>query len=200
MVLTVSVTSLAEVWIEMQPGILSSVSEYRHFPCGSVDWNDCNPDTVCLSCQSLPLRKCGLKSSDNQIWLLELWSLPLRKCGLKSFVSTYAITAHAVTSLAEVWIEIHSRFGCTIMYSVTSLAEVWIEIGEDWTSYKNGSVTSLAEVWIEIQYWSGTQYIKRVTSLAEVWIEISKVVTDNEDEAVTSLAEVWIEIPQNEPF
>ena len=200
----------------MQPGILSSVSEYRHFPCGSVDWNDCNPDTVCLSCQSLPLRKCGLKSSDNQIWLLELWSLPLRKCGLKSFVSTYAITAHAVTSLAEVWIEIHSRFGCTIMYSVTSLAEVWIEISlaffiyaprfchfpcgsVDWNfkssiSHGLSSVTSLAEVWIEIgEDW--TSYKNgSVTSLAEVWIEIQYWSGTQYIKRVTSLAEVWIEI------
>ena len=148
-----------------------------HFPCGSVDWNLCRIGLFLSHNQSLPLRKCGLKSLNTAIARMSFSHFP---CGSVDWNFKSSIS-HGLSS-------------------VTSLAEVWIEIGEDWTSYKNGSVTSLAEVWIEIQYWSGTQYIKRVTSLAEVWIEISKVVTDNEDEAVTSLAEVWIEIPQNEPF
>ena len=60
------------------------------------------------------------------------------------------------------------------MFAVTSLAEVWIEIAV--RSSKQGylSVTSLAEVWIEIAIAHSTRKKRRpVTSLAEVWIEIS---------------------------
>ena len=64
----------------------------------------------------------------------------------------------AVTSLAEVWIEIDE-----IEYSgegevVTSLAEVWIEMSPAWSIKNKSEVTSLAEVWIEIVSNRGSQY------------------------------------------
>ena len=55
--------------------------------------------------KSLPLRKCGLKSQDSIDQARSKLSLPLRKCGLKLFLDPSA-KGLAVTSLAEVWIEI----------------------------------------------------------------------------------------------
>ena len=55
-------------------------------------------------------------------------SLPLRKCGLKSNAFEGMKESAAVTSLAEVWIEIKSSLARLLGISVTSLAEVWIEI------------------------------------------------------------------------
>ena len=78
-----SVTSLAEVWIEISEIII-------HLPV----------------LVSLPSRKCGLKSSDQDITDLICY----------------------VTSLAEVWIEISQIRIVHLPQSVTSLAEVWIEI------------------------------------------------------------------------
>ena len=58
------------------------------------------------------------------------------------------------------------------IFAVTSLAEVWIEIyrsdREDHMPY----VTSLAEVWIEIKFVTAWMAESFVTSLAEVWIEM----------------------------
>ena len=57
--------------------------------------------------------------------------------------------------------------------AVTSLAEVWIEIFFDPDFEEGKKVTSLAEVWIEID--RGKLLLDSwflVTSLAEVWIEI----------------------------
>ena len=56
----IAVTSLAEVWIEI------------YFPVLWKHWS-----------LSLPLRKCGLKSSYEVMTSSVLSSLPLRKCGLK---------------------------------------------------------------------------------------------------------------------
>ena len=59
--------------------------------------------------------------------------------------------------------------------AVTSLAEVWIEIVRNWhIKHKRLSVTSLAEVWIEIGCLRCDATVRPVTSLAEVWIEIQK--------------------------
>ena len=58
-----------------------------------------------------------------------LQSLPLRKCGLKSALDGYTpIQVEVVTSLAEVWIEITETAELKSKAVVTSLAEVWIEI------------------------------------------------------------------------
>ena len=57
----------------------------------------------------------------------------------------------AVTSLAEVWIEIlFCQVVVVLLTSVTSLAEVWIEIQDKSYQAFLCHVTSLAEVWIEI--------------------------------------------------
>ena len=58
------------------------------------------------------------------------------------------------------------------MTAVTSLAEVWIEIRVNLRNHSPLLVTSLAEVWIEIDVNIGGTSWKPVTSLAEVWIEI----------------------------
>ena len=58
----------------------------------------------------------------------------------------------AVTSLAEVWIEILESFHVFKICRVTSLAEVWIEILLFLNKFCQSSVTSLAEVWIEISF------------------------------------------------
>ena len=76
---------------------------------------------------SLPLRKCGLKSQDSIDQARSKLSLPLRKCGLKLFLDPSA-KGLAVTSLAEVWIEIVTGSLAHPCHIVTSLAEVWIEI------------------------------------------------------------------------
>ena len=98
------VTSLAEVWIEI--AILSAASANN---------------------SSLPLRKCGLKF----LYPLAMRfppSLPLRKCGLKLPCSPPVRHDIAVTSLAEVWIEIDKLRRHFVQCVVTSLAEVWIEM------------------------------------------------------------------------
>ena len=56
----------------------------------------------------------------------------------------------AVTSLAEVWIEIRYAIAVPIFTAVTSLAEVWIEMPTLRKVDTSNRVTSLAEVWIEI--------------------------------------------------
>ena len=58
----------------------------------------------------------------------EKTSLPLRKCGLKLPYCRLRIGWSAVTSLAEVWIEIATSWRSAHRKLVTSLAEVWIEI------------------------------------------------------------------------
>ena len=98
---------------------------------------------------SLPLRKCGLKSQDSIDQARSKLSLPLRKCGLKLFLDPSA-KGLAVTSLAEVWIEIVTGSLAHPCHIVTSLAEVWIEISFFQCKKGTGAVTSLAEVWIEI--------------------------------------------------
>ena len=98
-----------------------------HFPCGSVDWNSRSSAAYPDRSPSLPLRKCGLKSQDSIDQARSKLSLPLRKCGLKLFLDPSA-KGLAVTSLAEVWIEIVTGSLAHPCHIVTSLAEVWIEI------------------------------------------------------------------------
>ena len=56
----------------------------------------------------------------------------------------------AVTSYAEVWIEITAETLTVQSAAVTSYAEVWIEICGDLHGNGPAGVTSYAEVWIEI--------------------------------------------------
>ena len=58
----------------------------------------------------------------------------------------------AVTSLAEVWIEIVNTIRWMAACFVTSLAEVWIEISINRKQMNDTNVTSLAEVWIEMHF------------------------------------------------
>ena len=77
------VTSLAEVWIEMDSLYKSPCSRKSHFPCGSVDWNAQCDALGFFPSGSLPLRKCGLKYHYYNQLTWYFLSLPLRKCGLK---------------------------------------------------------------------------------------------------------------------
>ena len=77
-----------------------------------------------------------------------------------------------VTSLAEVWIEIHIYPHLRLYYLVTSLAEVWIEIhGKE---FERRSVESLPlrKCGLKCPRHVRNGEFGRVTSLAEVWIEI----------------------------
>ena len=101
-----SVTSLVEVWIEMEVRIRP-----RRIP------------------RSLPLWKCGLKSDplfvdpepDVVTSLVEVW--------IEIEVVVHHIAPRFVTSLVEVWIEIQEVMHRRWFVIVTSLVEVWIEIG-----------------------------------------------------------------------
>ena len=100
----ITVTSLAEVWIEtlscarrLRTMFVTSLAEVwietSYYPSGGT------------KLRSLPLRKCGLKRSDPGNSLPRIY----------------------VTSLAEVWIETPCILLILPFYCVTSLAEVWIE-------------------------------------------------------------------------
>ena len=99
------VTSLAEVWIEIEYIKEDCIIKASHFPCGSVDWNnelDSGYDTIIVTS------------------LAEVWIEICPDC--------YFQSRRMVTSLAEVWIEIYNQCQYKPYYFVTSLAEVWIEI------------------------------------------------------------------------
>ena len=121
----------------------------------------------------------------------------------------------AVTSFAEVWIEIWMRWINTQAHPVTSFAEVWIEIPH--TCYLAGGQSSLPsrKCGLKSFHLRGTGLRLRhflrgsvdwnwyifprcrciwVTSFAEVWIEITQSSPSPSILLVTSFAEVWIEI------
>ena len=77
---------------------------------------------------SLPSRKCGLKSKQEEKEDARETSLPSRKCGLKYSQNPWYWNWGHVTSLAEVWIEMVLASSFLSSPDVTSLAEVWIEI------------------------------------------------------------------------
>ena len=142
-------------------------------------------------------------------------SLPLRKCGLKLPYWRLRIGWSAVTSLAEVWIEICICLPESNTADVTSLAEVWIEIKT--VSYLIRPFSSLPLRKCGLK-WSGSAgYPPRDPSLPlrkcglKWWMqdkdrkELSHFPCGSVDwnlcgknapvhYAVTSLAEVWIEI------
>ena len=78
--------------------------------------------------------------------------------------------------------------------AVTSLAEVWIEIGADDAKSAAKSVTSLAEVWIEISNPPFELAIVQSLPLRKCGLKSVNNGTVHELVLVTSLAEVWIEI------
>ena len=101
----------------------------------------------------------------------------------------------AVTSLAEVWIEMADMFQHYIAVPLSlPLRKCGLKSLPSAGVFQPKNVTSLAEVWIEIMSTISLTPSMDVTSLAEVWIEIAikqKIISET---AVTSLAEVWIEI------
>ena len=102
------VTSLAEVWIEIE-GNEETIQELKcHFPCGSVDWNKWVFATVYVLCVT----------SLAEVWIEISQSFrhihPVHRhfpCGSVDWNmrSTDVAIQLPVTSLAEVWIEITRR-------------------------------------------------------------------------------------------
>ena len=197
------VTSLAEVWIEMMsspallhnPGVTSLAEVWIEiwmphlllFSCMSLPLRKCglkfgNCWHEWCGYKSLPLRKCGLKLPCLTSLCSFFLSLPLRKCGLKSKASGISILSTAVTSLAEVWIEILNKnvtapiaaghFPCgSVDWNIFRLLSRYPSHSHfpcgsvDWNTEHIVlscwllKVTSLAEVWIEIRYNPGTYWI-----------------------------------------
>ena len=210
-----SVTSLAEVWIEIQIWY-HTFHNYCVTSLAEVWIEIASAGPAFDPNKSLPLRKCGLK--------FEAWGWPyeyishfpcgsvdwnifdeIRKtgpfshfpCGSVDWNRTaeHYAECRKVTSLAEVWIEIGFGIIRTRTFAVTSLAEVWIEI--------SSSVAVQSMSWPSLPLRKcGLKWLKMfctfvlcwVTSLAEVWIEIWSSVKSRRVQGVTSLAEVWIEI------
>ena len=123
-----TVTSLAEVWIE----ISSSVAVQ------SMSW------------PSLPLRKCGLKWLKMFCTFVLCWVTSLAEVWIEIWSSVKSRRVQGVTSLAEVWIEICCYVMILYGLVVTSLRVVWIEISDPLHISDVLPVTSLAEVWIEM--------------------------------------------------
>ena len=122
-----AVTSLVEVWIEIELGryplariIVTSLVEVW------IEISDSNQRRIFNS--SLPLWKCGLKFKPLVATKLQYPSLPLWKCGLKYINRRYLYLLYPVTSLVEVWIEMMPSCSICSRCVVTSLVEVWIEI------------------------------------------------------------------------
>ena len=123
----------------------------------------------------------------------------------------------AVTSYAEVWIEIKEIGVLSSSLKVTSYAEVWIEIWSWESGDHNKNVTSYAEVWIEIKVrcsdcssgschllrggvdwnrvaWKLYRYARMSPPTRRCGLKFTRVVLHELSHAVTSYAEVWIEI------
>ena len=210
----IAVTSLAEVWIEIQllkddactvPSLplrkcgLKCMQRQlhrqsrSHFPCGSVDWNFNQCLHLFYHCLSLPLRKCGLKLNWPQILHFGICHFP---CGsvdwnIILFVVISGFPRHFPCGSVD-W---NIQKLKILNYSfVTSLAEVWIEIWYLWL-YVHGLPRHFPCGSVD---WnrciSGDNPVMYVTSLAEVWIEIISATMSTMSLSVTSLAEVWIEI------
>ena len=122
-----SVTSLAEVWIEMIQAYPGWPLLQCHFPCGSVDWNSivCKYDILILC--HFP---CGSVDWNFQLCYIYKRIFCHFPCGSVDWNDKVTLTAAGagVTSLAEVWIEIERDCQTIRRTLVTSLAEVWIEI------------------------------------------------------------------------
>ena len=147
----------------------------RHFPRGSVDWNNNHPDEQ-----------------------YSLWSLPSRKCGLKLMKQGIDCRSNQVTSLAEVWIEINLRYGngCNDFSHFPRGSVDWNAWKNEIKWYLSWSLPSrkcgLKYEWEYRNRWELCRHFPRgsvdwncylrgilcylcVTSLAEVWIEITAV-------------------------
>ena len=81
------VTSLAEVWIET-PTYFARLASTSVTSLAEVWIETMSKATVdAYGESSLPLRKCGLKHTQHNLYESNILSLPLRKCGLKLFRS-----------------------------------------------------------------------------------------------------------------
>ena len=169
-------------------------------------------------------------------------SLPLRKCGLKSSALIVSPSPQEVTSLAEVWIEITNAFVSSVYFRSLPLRKCglksvppcrsgeglghfpcgsvdWNAAGGDtakaafshfpcgsvdWNIYiigKEGKEMShfpCGSVDWNREILCRYSFCDSVTSLAEVWIEIFLSTSSRILSMVTSLAEVWIEIKFSE--
>ena len=100
----------------------------------------------------------------------------------------------AVTSYAEVWIEINNISPLAMLIQSPPTRRCGLKsLLKDLIRRKN-YVTSYAEVWIEILTWNSQGLGRTVTSYAEVWIEMNPRGSMELHCPVTSYAEVWIEI------
>ena len=86
-VITVPVTSLAEVWIEIVWEISLGRYPTSHFPRGSVDWNDTMISDIILRPCHFPRGSVDWNSSKLIPPNWSKMSLPSRKCGLKCPIS-----------------------------------------------------------------------------------------------------------------
>ena len=123
------VTSYAEVWIEI--GMLIAIARRKMSP---------------------PTRRCGLKFSCCQMLKDMEKSPPTRRCGLKleEIESMEYPAGHLLRGGVD-WNGISESSKAPI--GVTSYAEVWIEICTDVLTWSSVFVTSYAEVWIEMKGW-----------------------------------------------
>ncbi len=78
--------------------------------------------------KSLPVRECGLKFEQSNMYLGDNVSLPVRECGLKYQLEVSKGYERKVTPCAGVWIEIILISPCIYTVLVTPCAGVWIEI------------------------------------------------------------------------
>ena len=123
----IAVTSLAEVWIEIQRTMLQIKDSVSHFPRGSVDWNFCFGCEAKGNARHFPRGSVDWNMQKQQ--QATQWVCHFPRGSVDWNLYRYSLLCHDwVTSLAEVWIEISIRTRICRNGSVTSLAEVWIEI------------------------------------------------------------------------
>ena len=130
----IAVTSLAEVWIEIQFAVKDSAVVMCHFPCGSVDGNPAEFWYVKMKYGHFPCGSVDWNRDYDDFYDRCKGSLPLRKCGLKSLHHWLHFSQAAVTSLAEVWIEMPSPY-------ITSSPRSHFPCGSvDWNLYRREKV------------------------------------------------------------
>ena len=100
--------------------------------------------------QSLPLRKCGLKSILASDVRSCTPSLPLRKCGLK--FTSFAFKAKIIRSLPlrKCGLKYQSYLIMMQLLPSLPLRKCGLKYRVEWRAISGNPVTSLAEVWIEI--------------------------------------------------
>ena len=143
-----------------------------HFPCGSVDWNICFPQRNKCTYRHFP---CGSVDWNSICWLNKCFPCRHFPCGSVDWNSTHKSSCSipfTVTSLAEVWIEIH----CTLLG--LSPNHRHFPCGSvDWNTAPIVNIPKLIGHFpcgsVDWNFIVFNWYItSTVTSLAEVWIEI----------------------------